>query len=620
MVSYSETPPFSLTIMGGGETGERFVFEQKEVTLGRIADNDLVLYDASVSRRHSMVYHRNGQFILEDLGSSNGTVLNGYLINQPTVLCEGDQLSIGAVRFSFSTMVFGDDSDVATEIEGWLPQTADEIPQFNNIPGVQPIAVPKGMAGQGRVPVPIEGNTQAFSAHRLQEVLQSQPVPGRGMDPASSSQFQMSASSGVPAAMAQNGSNIPRGSVPGGGSAMLDSSRQAGQVHAYVEMPTSQPRNMPSQAQMGAFPSSPSNAQIPGLQETFLEGPRIGSSPVWPAPARGGVDSAHPPRTSVPPPSTRHPSGTHLSSTSRDQLKQHPMMVAQEQQSLRKSAQVQYQQLVQLTLWSGVLFLLSSAFFLIPARVATSHPEQDKEIFLSTNTKESESIFGYNKHDRNHPHRITFQFSYRNGRMWLSYRILTGVPVDILLNGNVFQTVPPSAKQWMYYRHEFPRKLLQLNRFNLVTFKRSEKYPDNPLWGLTHLHLREQSLPTPDFDKAKISCQTGYQWYQNRETVTNLRYKAMVAFSECMDYLALMNEPPPLYKQAEGMVVRIDQELNVIYRQQFQLAQQELDPTKRKQLYERLIQYFNTDTTDPRYQRLQQLLQQQRNGSGNKNE
>lgn len=617
MVAYADTPPFSLTIAGGGENGERFVFEQKEVTLGRIADNDLVLYDASVSRRHSMIYYRNGQFILEDLGSSNGTVLNGYLINQPTVLCEGDHIVIGAVRFAFSTMVFGEDSDAATEIEGWLPQTADEIPLFNKPADAPLVAIPRNMAGQG-VPVPYEGSTQAFSAERLQEVLQPQPNGSRGVG------YPEVAYSGsplkpppIPGPTGQNWQAVSGNPGAGLGSGL--GGPQAGGVHAYVEVPPQRSLGVSSNPQLPGFPSS---ASMPGMNAasgaSFRENSRMPSSPDWSVPARqpGGIPQ---PSRSVPPPNLPPPMGSSASSASRDQLKQHPMMVAQEQQNQRKSAQIQHHQLVQLTLWSGVLFLLSAAFFFIPSRSATSHPEQDKEIFLSTNTKESEAIFGYNKHDRNHPQRITFQFSYRNGRMWIAYRILSGVPVDIVLNGNTFFTVPPSPKEWVYHRHEFPRNMLQLNRFNLVTFKRAEKNTDNPLWGLTHLHLREQSLPNPDLDKAKVSCQTGYQWYQQREMQPGLRYRAMIAFSECMDYLALMTEVPPLYKQAEDMVTRINQELDTIYQQQLQQAHQEIEPNKRIQRYEQLLKYFSTDTTDARHQRVQQLLQQQRKSSGNEN-
>jgi len=66
------------------------------LTLGRHADNTLVLPDKKVSRRHALI-HRQGdeQFWLVDLGSSNGTRLNGQLLRQSALLKDGDRLEIG---------------------------------------------------------------------------------------------------------------------------------------------------------------------------------------------------------------------------------------------------------------------------------------------------------------------------------------------------------------------------------------------------------------------------------------------------------------------------------------------------------------------------------------------
>lgn len=552
MASYLESPPpFSLTITGGGENGEKFIFEQSEVTLGRIADNDLVLYDASVSRRHAVVYHRNSQFILEDLGSSNGTILNGYLINQPTVLCEGDQLVVGAVHFQFSGMVF-DDNDDPTEIEGWIPQTNDSIPQ---LPIPNPVAVPQSMVGHG-APLPNESSTAAYSAERLAEAMNQQALA------------QAQAQAPVPQAHGKQPLGIPGGQAnPFGG--------QQPQPPAVPQHPISVPQ-----------PAGPPSSQ--NLQQAAVPPPQM------PHPQQSFSQQAAPAAVGMP----------------------DNQQAVLDRQKARRSRHLQKQHMVQLTLWSGVLFLLSSAFFLIPARSSSLAAVQDKPIFVPTNSKEKEKIFGYNTHDRNHPNRLVIQFSYRNGRTWLSYRILTYVAVDILVNGKPFTSVSPSSKQWVYFRHEIPRKKLKLNRFNTVTFQRANKLGSQALWGLTHLKVREQSLPSTDLDKAKSACQTGYQFNQKRDSKPHLRFKAIVSFQECMDYLALMLEPPPLYKQAEIMITRINNELDVIYRQKLQQASGSKSPVKKSELYNELLGYFKLDPGDQRYQRVKQLLQQLRTGSG----
>jgi len=61
-----------------------------------------VLADDKVSRRHAMIHAQGeGEFWLVDLGSSNGTYLNGRRVNQPCRLHQGDRIEIGASTFTF---------------------------------------------------------------------------------------------------------------------------------------------------------------------------------------------------------------------------------------------------------------------------------------------------------------------------------------------------------------------------------------------------------------------------------------------------------------------------------------------------------------------------------------
>lgn len=74
-----------------------------QVTLGRSRDNDVILDDPRVSRSHARVVQRYGQFILQDLGSTYGTALNGQIV-QECVLRHGDRLSLGGVELFFEEM------------------------------------------------------------------------------------------------------------------------------------------------------------------------------------------------------------------------------------------------------------------------------------------------------------------------------------------------------------------------------------------------------------------------------------------------------------------------------------------------------------------------------------
>ncbi len=76
----------------------------KDVTIGRGLDNDVVLNDEQrLSRHHARIEFKYGQFLLFDLGSTNGTLVNGRPITQ-IVLTPGDLISLGGLEVVFQTL------------------------------------------------------------------------------------------------------------------------------------------------------------------------------------------------------------------------------------------------------------------------------------------------------------------------------------------------------------------------------------------------------------------------------------------------------------------------------------------------------------------------------------
>ena len=64
-------------------------------SLGRALTNSITIPDTFASNEHALIAYRGGQWWLEDRGSSNGTTLNGSLINEPVILSSGDLIGVG---------------------------------------------------------------------------------------------------------------------------------------------------------------------------------------------------------------------------------------------------------------------------------------------------------------------------------------------------------------------------------------------------------------------------------------------------------------------------------------------------------------------------------------------
>jgi DNA-binding SARP family transcriptional activator len=79
-----------------------FPLERTVTTIGRLPDQDLVLDDVGVSRRHAEIRRHGGSYRLVDTGSANGTVVNGSRVAEYS-LVDGDVIRVGDVEMTFRT-------------------------------------------------------------------------------------------------------------------------------------------------------------------------------------------------------------------------------------------------------------------------------------------------------------------------------------------------------------------------------------------------------------------------------------------------------------------------------------------------------------------------------------
>jgi pSer/pThr/pTyr-binding forkhead associated (FHA) protein len=87
--------PQHLLVTAGGLAGTELNLADQQITIGRADDATLVLDDDYASTRHARLFPQDGQWIVEDLGSTNGTYLDRQKVTQPTPVPVGVPIRIG---------------------------------------------------------------------------------------------------------------------------------------------------------------------------------------------------------------------------------------------------------------------------------------------------------------------------------------------------------------------------------------------------------------------------------------------------------------------------------------------------------------------------------------------
>lgn len=94
-------PDAYLVIARGNGKGQEFPLSRELTLIGRDPEADITIDDEAASRRHAAVVRSGTRFQLRDLGSTNGTYLNGLLHNEQQPLAEGQRFRIGDTEFIF---------------------------------------------------------------------------------------------------------------------------------------------------------------------------------------------------------------------------------------------------------------------------------------------------------------------------------------------------------------------------------------------------------------------------------------------------------------------------------------------------------------------------------------
>jgi pSer/pThr/pTyr-binding forkhead associated (FHA) protein len=87
--------PFRLVIKAGPNPGQTFDLFKEVMSIGRESNNDITIKDTEISRNHARISRKGGAYLLEDLGSTNGTFVNQERLTAPYTLATGDEIGVG---------------------------------------------------------------------------------------------------------------------------------------------------------------------------------------------------------------------------------------------------------------------------------------------------------------------------------------------------------------------------------------------------------------------------------------------------------------------------------------------------------------------------------------------
>ena len=147
------TAQYQLVMHSGPTPGKVFPLEGDIVTIGRESENGIIINDAEVSRKHTQFVFQGGKFIVTDLGSTNGTFVNGQRLTGQHILQPGEVISLGEqinLLFESITQVDPNATMLSTgRPAAAVPPAAAAAPAVVARPTAQPAAQP---AYAGQVP------------------------------------------------------------------------------------------------------------------------------------------------------------------------------------------------------------------------------------------------------------------------------------------------------------------------------------------------------------------------------------------------------------------------------------------------------------------------------------
>ncbi len=147
--------PF-LFVESGKDQNKEYVLQEGETGVGRGIDNDVILTDVSVSRKHLRVIRDGASLVLKDLGSGNGTTVNARRVHQ-VVLVEGDRIELGETVLVVRTPGLAEAAAAAAH----APHETHDTSLPSESEGLRVVGAPMIPASWPAQPGPVSGSTES---------------------------------------------------------------------------------------------------------------------------------------------------------------------------------------------------------------------------------------------------------------------------------------------------------------------------------------------------------------------------------------------------------------------------------------------------------------------------
>jgi pSer/pThr/pTyr-binding forkhead associated (FHA) protein len=145
---------FQFVMRSGPTVGKAFPLDAPEISIGRDAVNTISINDAEVSRRHARMELRGSAYVIQDLGSTNGTFINGTRISGMQVLNPGDTVSFGeGIVLVYEPVSDGDATILSSKAAPVTVQKPIPAPIPAPTPAPTPVPAPVRMAAPSPAPV-----------------------------------------------------------------------------------------------------------------------------------------------------------------------------------------------------------------------------------------------------------------------------------------------------------------------------------------------------------------------------------------------------------------------------------------------------------------------------------